>query len=215
MQTQENTVPRRHRAFTLERVLLSAVLGMQLVIAWGVYRHAPLVYDRGGEVGMDRGVAEAPASAAPSRAPVSPAVPGYPPRGLLGEMDAALVSALDNMVRLRSAIHIDEGWEAILASPTMDMRDGDRDYLVSFSIPGAQTSDIQVSLDGRVLTVQALSPVQGPHFVHMQRFERRVLLPGPIGGAEDASANITNGVLTVRVPKGDGDTARRGVLRLF
>ncbi len=198
---------------SIERVLLTAILGMQLVIAWGLFRpdQEPLdVADAGDPVVPDEFVASEPVL--PPR--VSP-VMMVPRRDPFGEMDAFFAGAFENMARLRSAMHIDEGWDALRTSPTMDMRDGESDYLVSFSIPGADASDIDVSLAGRVLTVQALTPVRGPYSTRLQRFERRVLLPGPVGVADDAHASITNGILRVHVPKGSDGSPQLGTFRLF
>ena len=203
------------RVVSVERVLLVAILGMQLVIAWGLYQRAPQEVDAETERPV---VADVARTREPevNMYPILPSRPvSFPRRDLFDDMDAFMSDAFQNMARLRSAMHIDEGWDVLSASPTMDMRDGDSDYRVSFSIPGARPSDIQVSLDGRVLTVEALAPVRGPHYTRLQRFERRVLLPGPVGGAADAHASITNGILRVHVPKGHAGDATPGSLRLF
>ena len=218
MSTERKTDLSKPRLITVERVLLSAILGMQLLIAWGLFQRKPQEIESLGERPVvadvsETSVPEVMAYPVPPLQPVS-----FPRRDLFYEMDALMSDAFQNMARLRSAMHIDEGWDVLSASPTMDMRDGDSGYLVSFSIPGARSSDIEVSLDGRVLTVEALTPVRGLHYTRMQRFERRVLLPGPVGGADYAHASITNGILRVHVPKGHvgevGD-ARPGSLRLF
>ena len=203
------------RLIIVERGLLAAILGMQLVIAWGLYQRTPPESDSATERPVAATVAEMREPEV-RMYPIHPSRPvSYPRRDLFDDMDAFMSDAFQNMARLRSAMHIDEGWDVLSASPTMDMRDGDADYQVSFSIPGAQPSDIEVSLDGRVLTVQALAPVRGPRFTHMQRFERRVRLPGPVGGADDAHASITNGILRVHVPKGHVSDPLPGSLRLF
>lgn len=190
---------------TLERVLLVGILAMQLVIAWGLFR--PNAVEEG------RMEAERPLSTV-TQGPSAPG-PLPPERSVFGDMDAFFADALENMKRLRSAMHIDEGWERLCASPTMDMRYNDANYLVSFSIPGALPKDIDVLLDGRVLTVQAMAPVRGPFTTRMQRFERRVLLPGPVGHSDEAHASITNGILRVHIPKGATESSRRGSMRLF
>jgi HSP20 family molecular chaperone IbpA len=207
--------PRAKRAaFTVERVLLTVILGMQLVIAWGLFwPHLPAGSAEEEVVTASEvaGASDAELHSPLPRPSFFPAVRRDP----FEEMDAMFSDALENMARLRSAMHIDEGWERIAASPTMDMRAGDADYVVSFSIPGAQPSDIEVTLDGRVLTVEALAPVRGASYARMQRFERRVLLPGPVGQAENAHASITNGILRVHVPKGPMASAFDGARRLF
>ena len=206
----------RKRLFSIECGLLMVILAMQIVIAWGIFRNEPQEAVEGGpkSVEMQRVAAgaspEAESDLSPTALPMSLSHSNF-----LWDIDSLFIDAMANMAQLRSAMHIDEGWDVLVASPTMDMRDEDADYLVSFSIPGAQSSDIEVSLDGRVLTVRALAPVRGPRYTHIQHFERRVLLPGPVGDADEAHASITNGVLTVRVPKGMGMSTPQGSLRLF
>ncbi len=198
---------------SVERLLLSAILGMQLVIAWGLFRPVPETAEAK-RVGDDPVAAEvAIPESAPPQAVLSARVIAR--RNPLEEIYALFPGAIENMARLRSAMYIDEGWEKIGTSPTMDMRDGESGYLVSFSIPGARASDMAVLLDGRVLTVQALTPVRGPYSTHLRRFERRVLLPGPVGGAADAHASITNGILRVLIPKGSGGDPLHESKRLF
>ncbi len=213
----EDRAMSRKRLFSIERGLLMVILAMQIVIVCGIFRNEPQEAVEGVLESVDtpRVADVANSETAKSTLP-PPALPmSLSHSGIFRDMDSLFIDALANMAQLRSAMHIDEGWDALSASPTMDMRDEDTDYLVSFSIPGTQSSDIEVSLDGRVLTVQALTPVQGPHFTHIQHFERRVLLPGPVGDADDAHASITNGVLTVRIPKGMGVPASPGPFRLF
>lgn len=190
---------------TLERGLLAGILAMQLIIAWGVFKPDA----------MKQGNAETPAPVSTVTPMPSASCPIFPDRHVFDDMDALFADAFENMTRLRSAMHIDEGWDRLCASPTMDMRYNDADYLVSFSIPGALPKDIEVLLDGRVLTIQAVAPVRGPFATRMQRFERRVLLPGPVGHSDDAHASITNGILRVHVPKGLPESPRHGRMRLF
>ena len=216
MHSENQDMNRNRRRFvTVERGLLFVILVFQVVIAWGLFL-------RGGEGALSKdqnscsvGAGDCVDSNAksPARRNVHPTL--VSPRDLFADMDAYMADAVDNMARIRSVMHMDEGWEAIPASPTMDMRNSDQDYLVSFNIPGARSSDIKVSLDGRVLTVCALAPSQTPHSRQLQQFEQRILLPGSVGGAEGASASITNGVLTVRIPKGDSEDALPGSFRIF
>jgi len=215
MSTDRQLSPASRGSISIERVLLVAILGMQLVIAWGLYRRDPQPADSEIERPVAADVAGMVEPEVRMYPILQPRPVSYPRRDIFGDMDALMSDAFHNMARLRSAMHIDEGWDVLSASPTMDMRDGDSDYLVSFSIPGAEPSDIEVSLDGRVLTVQALAPVRGPHYTRLQRFERRVLLPGPVGGADHAHASITNGILRVHVPKGEASDPLPGAFRLF
>jgi len=113
-----------------------------------------------------------------------------------------------------SSVQFNLGWDRLRASPTLDMRHTESGYLVTFSIPGVHADDLGVLLDGRVLTVRAWCAAPG-YPGGGQRYERRILLPGPVGAAEEAQAQLTNGLLRVHVPKGTGSDPRRMVLRLF
>jgi HSP20 family molecular chaperone IbpA len=130
-------------------------------------------------------------------------------------MDPMMAGAMENVARLHSAVQFLRGWEMLNASPSLDMRDTDGDYLVTFSIPDVEPDGLGVMLDGRVLTVRAECGGTLAHPGSQRCYERRVLLPGPVGEAEDAQAQLTNGILRVRIPKGDGLRPHRDVMRLF
>jgi HSP20 family molecular chaperone IbpA len=193
--------------FSVERLLLGAILCLQLVIAWGLFGPQSKL-DRDAE----RPVVD-PIKGSHNELKAGVQAARLPAREPFREMDAIFADALEDMARLRSAMHIDEGWERLGASPAMDMRDDDNNYEVSFSIPGANPGDIDVSLDGRVLTVEAAS--RSPYHPHIQHYKRRVLLPGPVGGVDGAYASITNGILRVHIPKGDTEASSEEPRMLF
>ena len=84
-----------------------------------------------------------------------------------------------------------------------------------FSLPGLNESDIRVALEGRLLTVSCESEHQTPRARQHDPFVRSVWLPGPVGDPQEAYALMTNGVLKVMVPKGEGLQASLPRLRLF
>ena len=107
-------------------------------------------------------------------------------------------------------INFDEDWSSLMISPTMDMKDETDEYVVVFSLPGQDESDIRVTLDGRLLTVSCRSDARSPHTASYESFVRSVWLPGPVGDEQSARAMITNGVLRILIPKGeDKQTAVR------
>jgi len=197
----------------LERTLLLAVLAMQVAVFWQL--RAVMRAGRPAEPLVGNAVAEvaAPEPAErllPEQAELpAEAVPRFPTAQVMA-MDAMM----ESMARLHSAVQFNRGWDRLQASPTLDMRDTENGYLVTFSIPGVNADDLGVLLDGRVLTVRAWCPADGAGGGG-HRYERRILLPGPVGEAGEAQAHLTNGVLRVHVPKGAGLEPRRVVLRLF
>lgn len=185
----------------IERGLLILVLMMQSAILWQLH--------------VDRSNQQA----------VEPLVPAAdtPDHSVLQQqestgrrLESSAVDPIDHMVeniaRLHAAMIFNDGWDRLPASPTLDMRDTENGYLVTCSIPGLRPDDLGVLLEGRVLTVRALC---GSDAGRNQIYERRILLPGPVGSAEQAEALVTNGVLRVHVPKGTEPGSTRMVLRLF
>lgn len=126
-----------------------------------------------------------------------------------------MAGAMEKVARLNSAVQFLRGWEMLNASPSLDMRDTDGGYLVTFSIPDVQPDGLGVMLDGRVLTVRAQCGGTPALPGSLRCYERRVLLPGPVGASGDAQAHLTNGILRVLIPKGDGLGPRHDVMRLF
>jgi len=102
---------------------------------------------------------------------------------------------------MENSLAFDAGWNSLLASPTMDMREQGDHYVLDFSLPGMDASEIQVALEGRLLTVYTRVDEHAPNRSSVSRFERRILLPGPVEGAEAAQAVVTNGVLKIIIPK--------------
>ncbi|NIT53216.1 MAG: hypothetical protein GWO41_10855, partial [candidate division Zixibacteria bacterium] len=69
------------------------------------------------------------------------------------QMDRFFNRVRHDFMELDSLFNIDEGWPMVAPSPTMDMRELDTHYLVTFSLPGLQADDVGVRIDGRILTV--------------------------------------------------------------
>lgn len=196
----------------LERTLLLAVLAMQVAVFWQLraVMRAGRPAEPAGDVVAEVAAPEPAERLLPERAEMpDEAVPPFPSAQVMA-MDAMM----ESMARLHSAVQFNRGWDRLQASPTLDMRDTENGYLVTFSIPGVNADDLGVLLDGRVLTVRAWCPADGADGGG-HRYERRILLPGPVGEAGEAQAHLTNGVLRVHVPKGAGLEPRRVVLRLY
>ena len=134
---------------------------------------------------------------------------------LNARMDRMFELALGNLRALESDVRFDEGWSSLHCSPTMDMRDQDDRYVVQYCLPGLVDADINVMLEGRLLTISSSSSQPGHPDGRSVRFERRLWLPGPVAPADDAQAFLTNGVLTVLVPKSDLTPATVAAARLM
>ena len=183
---------------TVDRGLLLLVLAAQVTILVRLVQ-------RPGEEAVEASSPPVPAVAAvrpPARAVVTP-FPAAPvlhrARSLHDHMDRMFAEAFEDMDRLTQWMNREDAWNRLTASPSMDMREQSGEYVVVFSLPGVQESDIAVSLDGRLLHVHA--PVFDRRGGHVRVFEQTVRLPGPVAESQDAEAGLTNGILRVVVPK--------------
>lgn len=119
------------------------------------------------------------------------------------DLDRLLVQAMGEFERMEPFINMDDGWPMLAPSPTMDMRQTADAFVVDFSLPGLDPSKIEVSLEGRLLTVSGATAARTrqPGLQGGQRFQQAVLLPGAVANDGDAKAVMTNGVLRIVVPR--------------
>jgi len=193
----------------IERTLLLAVLLLQAMILIRMHgSHRQVEAGSAAHSHSGTGVSETP----PGTFVVETAA--IRPQRLEDEMDALMVEAMGKVALLQSAMQFHRGWDALNASPSLDMRHTDDGYLVTFSIPGVRPEELGVMLDGRVLTVSALCGTSA-HPGGIRRYERRVLLPGSVGALEGAQARLTNGILRVHIPRGGDVAPPHAVMRLF
>ncbi len=102
--------------------------------------------------------------------------------------------------------------------PQTDLRDDGDAYVVQMDIPGADESNISVTLNDRILTItgrtssEVREDADADQFLRVERrsgqFERSLTLPGPVD-AEKMNAEYKGGVLTVRLPKLEKIPAQR------
>lgn len=98
------------------------------------------------------------------------------------------------------------GWTAW--TPTADLYESEDEFTLELALPGFRTEDIDVTVERGVLTVsgqrQAPENVEGRHY-HVRehafdRFTRSFGLPSSVI-ADDVTAELDGGMLTVRLPK--------------
>lgn len=125
-------------------------------------------------------------------------------------MDRMMEDAWSNFRHMESLMQFDDGWGSLVASPTLDMRDGGNAYIIVCSLPGCDQSNVRVALDGRLVTIRSDSTSAGHSPARTMYIERRVLLPGPVGQGREPQAHWTNGVLRIEIPKATTDGADSG-----
>lgn len=102
------------------------------------------------------------------------------------------------------------GW-----TPLVDVVERDDAYVVEAELPGVRREDVQVELAGDELAISGEIGEHEPEGrVHRKtrrtgRFDYRVALPGGTD-ADRVEAKLTDGVLTVRVPRSE-QTSRRTI----
>ena len=102
-------------------------------------------------------------------------------------------------------------------SPALDVAESDRGYTAKLDLPGVAKEDVQVSIEGRRVTVQAASQREeerqdSDRLVYRERavarYARSFTLPVEVDQAETA-AKLENGVLTLTLPKRQPKSAAR------
>lgn len=147
--------------------------------------------------------------AAQESAPAPVVPPGDPwtaMRADMQRMQAEMEQAFDNAFHRFPAVEP--------AGPSTEARvslqEDDGNYLVKATIPGAKESDINVQLDGRLLSIS--SQIQGGgdekagngEVIGQERysssFQQAFTLPGPVN-ATGMQMDFEDGVLTLTIPK--------------
>lgn len=115
------------------------------------------------------------------------------------------------------------GWGSSFAgltrtvAPVLELKDSGKDYTVTAELPGFDRSDLNVSVEGRILNVSGDST--GTHhlswFGHPRRseigqFQSAIELPEQVDPSR-MDATYTHGVLKITVPKDDPENGARKV----
>ena len=99
----------------------------------------------------------------------------------------------------------------------VDVKENDGGFLVSAEVPGVPKDDIQVSVDGNVVTLRAEvrqkdQQTEGEKLLRSERYfgsvSRSFRLPADID-ASGCKAKYEDGVLTLNLPKKQGSSGQR------
>ena len=116
-------------------------------------------------------------------------------------MDRLFDDAFTRPVNLR-----DGGWSA----PAIDMYQTDDEVVVKAALPGFQADEVQINVTGDVLTLRGETKHEEEkkeRSWHIREhrwgsFERSITLPTDVV-ADRANADLTNGILTISLPKAE------------
>ena len=97
-------------------------------------------------------------------------------------------------------------------TPTIDMYEEEKELVVKAEMPGIAKKDLDITLDGDVLTIKAEKKEEKEegeegttHYARERRFGqyvRRMTLPARVD-AENISAILKKGLLEIKLPKAD------------
>ena len=93
-------------------------------------------------------------------------------------------------------------------APRVDISEGEKNIIVKAEIPGCDAKDVDVSLDGRILTIKGEKKQEKEekekNYLRMERaygyFSRTIELPGEVD-QQEVDATYKKGVLTVALKK--------------
>jgi HSP20 family protein len=117
----------------------------------------------------------------------------------------------ERMRRMAEQMFAGLGTPALLAeasswTPFVDIEEGDDAYVLEAELPGVQRDDVNIELVGNELMISGeLKERERKGIVRRRarrvgRFDYRVMLPSQVE-AKNIEAKLSDGVLTVRVPK--------------
>ncbi len=103
-------------------------------------------------------------------------------------------------------------WEGNEWHPHVDIREDERHYMVIADLPGVDPKDVEVNLDGQLLTIRGERNTETRYekegFSRRERFSgtftRQFTLPSNVN-ADAITAKANNGVLEVCIPKNEGN----------
>ena len=121
-----------------------------------------------------------------------------------------------NDLRTRLMGDEDEGWFSGAMVPALDLAETDTAIDVRMDLPGITAKDIDIQVNGNVLTVSGERKEEkeekGKTFYRVERscgnFSRSVTLPCAVTESEVA-ADYKDGVLTIKLPKTEGSKAHK------
>jgi HSP20 family protein len=95
-------------------------------------------------------------------------------------------------------------------TPSLDFSENEKEFVVRLEVPGIPKDDLEVTVDGRVLTVSGRRTFEQENKTEeffwrereQGRFVRVMHLPGAVNAANIA-ATCQEGVMTVRLPKAE------------
>ena len=133
----------------------------------------------------------------------------HPADRMRAEMERMMSQANQAFADFDTVFGSDATFAALPASPAMNLRELDQIYELSLALPDADPEDLDVRLQGRLLSVSAHQNTRSANSSSSQRFSSQVLLPGPVDPGTPVQITNENNRICIRIPKPAGPTAAR------
>lgn len=136
-----------------------------------------------------------------------------------GQQNRPLFSELERLRQMLDQTFGGLGAPGVLGDPvgwvpSVDIEEQEDTYIVEAEVPGVKREDVNIELVGNELTITGDIEEKEREGIlrrktrRVGRFEYRVILPDEVD-ADGIEANLSEGVLTVRVPKAERAQRRR------
>ncbi len=134
----------------------------------------------------------------------------YSPLGALNQLHRDLARVFDGDASGEPSTYDTSSW-----IPSIDIREEESGFLVLADVPGVDPRDVDITLDRNVLTIRGERSTEREEeeggFKRRERisgsFVRQFTLPDS-ADAEGITAKVNNGVLELRIPKGERNQPR-------
>jgi HSP20 family protein len=120
----------------------------------------------------------------------------------------------DDMFRMPAFGNFAGGFSGMTNWPSLDVREGERDVIVTVEVPGMNDKDVELLLDNGMLTIRGEKKGEKEERGYSERwygrFERQIPLPASVD-EEHCKAEFHDGLLTVTLPKIEGAENRKRI----
>ena len=141
--------------------------------------------------------------------PMAMPLPGRDLNQLQREIEQIFEAAYNETQQSTLLSRFNRGWDMVSASAAMNIEDQGSNYVVAVTLPGYDKQGITISLEGRLLIIEAAQPSRAQTAAnrntpveHCGRFHTQIMMPDNIAGV-GAQAVFDHDVLRVQIPKAE------------
>jgi len=117
------------------------------------------------------------------------------------EMNEMMRRAQMDFDRIDDLMRVNDDWNRVIKSPSMDIKERKDRYIVAISIPGGTATNVSITLDDRMLSIRSQYEMQDTMGKSSQRFVKRVLLPSAVDNENVTRTVSDDGILLISIMK--------------